>query len=121
VRYLLLLTNDAAAVDRWRSLTPEEAQREREEEIPRWNELFAWLGERGIAADGLELDEPGNARVVRVRNGETVVSDGPFAETKELVGGYFLVEADDLDTAIEVAQRVPVARTGSVEIRPLDE
>ena len=119
MRYLLLLNNDRRSVDEWRTMTPEAARRAREEEIPKWNELFAWLGERGVKTDGLELDDPAKARVVRVRNGSTLVSDGPFAETKEQLGGYFVVEADDLDTVIEVAQRVPVASSGSVEIRPL--
>jgi hypothetical protein len=119
VRYLLLLTNDAAEVRAWQSLTPEEAQKAREEEVPRWNELFRWIGEQGLEVEGLELDDPNTARVVKVRDGETLVSDGPYADTKELIGGYFVVKADDLDQAIEVAQRVPVASTGSVEIRPL--
>ena len=119
MRYLLLLNNDASRVEEWRTQSPEEQRRAREEEIPKWNELFAWLGERGIEVDGLELDD--TARVVKVRNGSVDVTDGPYVETKEIVGGYFLVTADELDTAIEVAQRVPVAESGSVEIRPLDE
>lgn len=121
MRYLLLLNNDAGDVEEWRKLTPDEARKSREQEIPRWNELFQWLGERGIEVDGLELEEPDKARVVRVRDGQTIVSDGPYAETKEIVGGYFVVKAEDLDQAIEVAQRVPVATKGSVEIRPLNE
>jgi hypothetical protein len=119
MRYLLLLNNDAGRVAEWRAQTPEEQRAAREEEIPKWNQLFAWLGERKIEVDGLELDEV--SRVVQVRDGQTQVTDGPYAETKELIGGYFLLTADDLDTAIEVAQRVPVAVSGSVEIRPLDE
>lgn len=121
MRYLLLLSNDAADVEAWRKLTPDEARKSREEEVPRWNELFQWLGARGIEADGLELEEPDKALVVRVRDGRTIVSDGPYAETKEIVGGYFVVKAEDLDQAIEVAQRVPVVFKGSVEIRPLNE
>ena len=121
MRYLLLLNNDAADVEEWRKLTPDEARKARQQEIPRWNELFQWLGERGIEVDGLELEEPDKALVVRVRDGQTIVSDGPYAETKEIVGGYFVVKAEDLDQAIEVAQRVPVASKGSVEIRPLNE
>jgi len=119
MKYLLLLNNDAREVAEWQQLTPAKAQERRAKQIPRWNELFAWLAERGIDVDGLELDDPANARVVRVRDGETLVSDGPFAETKEIVGGYFLADCEDLDQAIELAQRVPVAERGSVEIRPL--
>jgi hypothetical protein len=118
VKYLLLLNNDTAAWDEWRSLSPEEAKKLREAEIPRWNELFGWIGEQGLDVKGLELDDPAKARVVRVRDGETVVTDGPYAETKEVLGGYFVVDCDNLDQAIEVAQRVPLATKGSVEIRP---
>jgi hypothetical protein len=59
--------------------------------------------------------------VVRVRDGERLVSDGPFAETREQIGGYVLADCKDLDQAIELAQHVPVVFTGSVEIRPLVE
>lgn len=118
MKYLLLLNNDVANWDSWRQLSPEEARTLREQEIPRWNELFAWIGARGLDVHGLELDDPAKARVVRVREDETLVTDGPYAETKEVLGGYFVVDCDDLDQAIEVAQRVPLAAKGSVEIRP---
>jgi hypothetical protein len=121
MKYLLLLNNDGAAVDSWRDLSPGEAAAQRAEELPRWNALFGWMDEQGIEVDGLELDDPHKSRVIRVRDGETLVSDGPFAETKEQLGGYFLADCKDLDQAIELAQRVPVATTGSVEIRPLAE
>jgi hypothetical protein len=58
---------------------------------------------------------------VRVRDGETLTSDGPFAETKEQVGGYYLVDCKDLDEAIEVASKLPGARDGSIEVRPIWE
>lgn len=119
MKYLLLLNNEEADWDAWRKLSAEDALEARAEEMPRWNELFDWIAEQGIEVNGLELDDPAKARVVRVREGETVVSDGPFAETKELLGGYFLADCQDLDQAIELAQRVPVASKGSVEIRPL--
>jgi hypothetical protein len=79
------------------------------------------MGQRGIESDGLELDGPSKAKAVRLREGETLVTDGPYVETKEQIGGYFLVELGDLDQAIELASRIPVARKGSVEIRPLIE
>jgi hypothetical protein len=119
VKYLLLLNNEKSDWDAWRGLSADEAQEARAKEVPRWNELFGWIAEKGIEVDGLELDDPAKARVVRVRDGETLVSDGPFAETKELLGGYFLANCKDLDQAIELAQRVPVVSKGSVEIRPL--
>lgn len=121
MKYLLLLNNDAAAASSWTTLSPEEAARLREAEMPKWNALFAWLGEQGLETEGLELEEPEKARVVRVVDGETIVSDGPYAETREVIGGYFLADCADLDQAIELAKRVPLVETGSVEIRPLAE
>src|SRR5690349_14083748 len=108
MKYLLLLNNSVEQWREWRALSADDAQKAREQEVPRWNALFEWMGEHGIKAEGLELDDPTQARVVRVREGETLVTDGPFAETKEVVGGYFIVDCKDLDAAIEVAQRVPL-------------
>ena len=119
MKYLMLLNGDAAAVESWQKLSAEEARKLREQELPRWNELFGWMSEQGHEVEGLELEEATNARVVRVRDGETLVSDGPYAETKEVIGGYFVADCKDLDQAIELAQRVPVVGRGSVEIRPL--
>jgi hypothetical protein len=119
MKYVLLLNNDAEEVRSWRSLSKDEVRKLREGEIPRWTDLMGWMAEQGIEVSGLELEGPSKARVVRVRDGQTVVTDGPFAETKEIIGGYFLVDCKDLDQAIEVAERVPLVDTGSVEIRPL--
>ena len=77
------------------------------------------MREQGIEGNGLELDDPAKARVVRVRDGETLVTDGPFLETKEVLGGYLVADCRDLDAAIELAQRVPLVGRGSVEIRPV--
>lgn len=65
------------------------------------------------------LESAARATTVRVRDGKTVTTDGPFAETKEQLGGYYLVEAKDLDEALAIAQRIPGARFGSVEVRPI--
>jgi hypothetical protein len=119
MRYLFLLNNSAEQWDMWRNLSEAERQTYREESMPRWNQLFGWISEQGIDATGLELEDPANAQVVRVRDGETLVTDGPYIETKEILGGYFLADCRDLDQAIELAERVPVADKGSVEIRPL--
>ena len=121
MKYLLLLNNDASEWDRWRTLSKAEAAAGRAEEIPRWNHAFAWAAEQQIELDGLELEDPSGARVVTRRNGETIVTDGPFAETKEVLGGYFVADCTDLDQAIELARRIPVVEKGSVEIRPLVE
>ena len=71
---------------------------------------------------GLGLDAPETATTVRVRDGKTLTTDGPFVEIKEAIGGYFLFEAEDLDAAIELASRVPAARLGgAIEVRPVVE
>ena len=71
---------------------------------------------------GDQLQPTDSATTVRVANGETLTTDGPFSETKEVLGGYFVYEADDLDAAIELASRVPAARMGgAVEVRPVAE
>src|SRR5262245_64254300 len=71
---------------------------------------------------GVGMDDPGTATTVRVENGETLTTDGPFPATKEALGGYFVLEADDLDAAIDVATRIPTARRGgAIEIRPVVE
>jgi hypothetical protein len=71
---------------------------------------------------GAQLQPPSTATTVRVQDGRTLVTDGPFAESKEALGGYYLLEADDLDAAIELAARVPTARLGgAVEVRALVE
>ncbi len=119
MKYLLLLNN---AAEHWIELqgkSAEEAGERRKQLLPRWAALMEWMGEQGIEASGLELDDPAEARVVRVRNGETLVTDGPFLETKEVLGGYLLADCKDLDAAIELAQRVPLVGRGSVEIRPV--
>jgi hypothetical protein len=67
------------------------------------------------------LHPTGMATCVRVRNGQRLVTDGPFAETREQLGGYFLIDAKDLDQAIGVAGRIPMARKGTVEVRPVVE
>ena len=71
---------------------------------------------------GLGLDAPETATTVRVQEGKTLTTDGPFVEMKEAVGGYLLYEADDLDAAIELASRIPAARLGgAIEVRPIVE
>jgi hypothetical protein len=121
MKYLLLLNNSTEETRSWESLTAEEAAKLRAEEIPKWGEFMAWMAEKGIESEGLELDSPRKVKTVRVREGEALVTDGPYAETREQIGGYFLVELDHLDQAIELASRIPIVRKGSVEIRPVIE
>ncbi len=70
---------------------------------------------------GIELDSGSEAKVVRVRHGERIVTDGPFAETKEQIGGLFLTQLPDLDEAIRLAALIPASEYGSIEIRPVIE
>ena len=84
----------------------------------------AWVEEmetRGVRKFGSRLRPVSDATTVQVRGGEVVLSDGPFAETKEQVGGFDLIECRDLDEAIEVASKHPAARFGTIEVRPLWE
>ena len=77
------------------------------------------ISKAGKNKGGAPLEQTATATTVRVRNGKTVVTDGPFAETKEQLGGYYLVEAKDLDEAISIAARIPGAKFGSIEVRPI--
>ena len=77
------------------------------------------IGKSGNLVAGDALQPTSTATSVRVRNGETLVTDGPFAETKEQLGGYYLVEAKDVDEALKIAQRIPSARYGTIEVRPV--
>src|SRR5687768_4327047 len=109
MKYLLLSYHDEDASD------DAEKARCREESVELCHELHS-VGQYLSAAP---LRPVATATSVRVRDGRHLVTDGPFAETREQLGGYFLVEARDLDEVIEIAGRVPGARLGTVEIRPL--
>ncbi len=77
------------------------------------------LKAEGTLIESQQLEHGSNARTVRVRNGKTSIVDGPFAETKEILGGYNLIEADSLDEAVKIAQAFPWIGTGSIEVRPV--
>ncbi len=79
------------------------------------------LQQSGNFLDGAPLEQSPSATTIRVRDDKVLVTDGPFAETKEQLAGYYLLEANDLNQAIQLAQKIPPARYGSVEIRPLRE
>jgi hypothetical protein len=98
----------------WSQLSEEEQQRVAAD--------YAAIRETPGVTAGEQLGPPETATTVRVKDGRTLKTDGPFAETKEALGGYFLVEAEDLDAAIALAARVPAARLGgAVEVRPILE
>ena len=79
------------------------------------------LEQRKLAFSGARLRPPATAATVRVHNGKTTTTDGPFAETKEHLGGFFIVDCKDLDEALELAAMLPGAQQGSVEVRPVWE
>jgi hypothetical protein len=95
--------------------TPEEQAAE----FPRWSAYTEELRSAGIMQAGDALHPSETATTVRVRDGETQVTDGPFAETKETLGGYYLIEVPDLDTALKHAAKMPNIGYGSVEVRPV--
>ena len=118
MKYAMLVYGDQSA---WAELDEEEAARLRAESMPRWLALFEEMGKADPAVEGRELEAASAAKVVRVVDGERVVTDGPFAETKEQIGGLFVTTLPDLDEAIRIAALVPAAETGSLEIRPIVE
>jgi len=93
-------------------------QAEREAELPLFAELHRSLREAGLLVAVQPLRSVESATSVRVRGGETEITDGPFAVTKEVLVGYYILECDDLDEALKQAARVPLARYGTVEVRP---
>jgi hypothetical protein len=117
VRYAALLFNTTDDWERWEKLTPEEAAAARAQEVPKWMALFETVGERWVA--GYELSDRSDAKVVRVRDGETQITDGPFADTKEVIGGLAILDCENLDEAIEIAAKVPLVERGAVELRPI--
>jgi len=112
MQYLLLITDDESNDQ---ALSPEEA----EERTGRYATWVEEANARGVLRGGERLRPTSDATTVRVREGETVTVDGPFAETKEQIGGYFVVEVDDLDQAIAAAAMLPAAETGAIEVRPI--
>jgi hypothetical protein len=114
MRYLLMICTDESA----------DAASSPEEQAAGFAEYGVFIeemGKRGVLQGGERLRATTDATTVRVRDGETVASDGPFAETKEQIGGYFLVDCADLDEAIEVASKIPGAKGGTIEVRPVWE
>jgi len=90
-------------------------------EMPVWMELTASLQEAGLLISSNALHPVDTATTVRVRNGETEITDGPFAVTKEVLAGYYLLDCSDIDEALAQAARLPLARYGSVEVRPVNK
>ncbi len=114
MRYLCLIYENEKV---WEQMPREEAE-------AIFGEYFALtegLKQSGQYVGGNPLQPTSTATTVRVRDGKVSVTDGPFAETREQLGGYFLIDAKDLNEAIQIAARIPSARTGSIEVRPVME
>jgi hypothetical protein len=112
MQYMLLIYSDEGSRE---SASDDERQAMNRE----YGQLSGDLRAQGKLVAGDELQPVTTATTVKVRAGDTVVSDGPFTETKETLGGYYLIDADSLDEAIEWAARIPASRSGSIEIRPI--
>jgi hypothetical protein len=108
MQYLALIYGDES---RWGSLSPEEREKEMGE--------YMALSEADVTKGGNELDSVATATTVRVRNDETLVTDGPFVESKEVLGGYYVFECDTIDEACTWAAKIPAAKHGAIEVRPV--
>ncbi len=111
MRYMLLIYGDEQAL----------AEPEREQCYRESTQLAHQINEAGQFLATAPLHPTSTATSVRVRDGKRLVTDGPFAETREQLGGYFMIDAKDLDEAIGIAARIPGARSGTVEVRPVIE
>jgi hypothetical protein len=113
MKYMLLLYGDES---RWADMSPEDAQ----EDVKAWTEFGRQLTESGAFVAGEGLEPTTAATTVRIKDGEAVHTDGPFAETREQLGGFYLLECPDLDAALAWAAKVPdLGEAGSVEVRPV--
>ena len=114
---LLIYGDERAAEDYAKNATPEE----QEAGMQDWWKYGAWLDEKGVRRAGEALHDTTQATTVRVKDGQTVTTDGPFAETKEQLGGFYIVDVANLDEAIEAAAKCPGAFMGSIEVRPIEK
>ena len=110
MKYLLLMYASESKLP-----PPEEIQAA----VPAWQALLKETKEAGVLVSTNGLAPGTNATTVRMREGKTLITDGPFAETHEQLGGYFLLDCKDLDEAIRWAEKIPTAKYGSIEVRPL--
>jgi hypothetical protein len=112
MQYLLMT---AMAEQAYAALPPDVV----EENMAAYEKFGAEMGERGVLLGGARLRPTTDATCVQVRDGKVITADGPFAETKEQLGGYYLVDVADLDEALEVAAKIPGAAHGTIEVRPI--
>jgi hypothetical protein len=117
MRYLILIYDENSANPAPAPPDPAESRAVSEA----YNEYTTMLRDRGAYLGGEALQDVTTATTVRIRDDKTMTTDGPFAETKEALGGFYLVEAKDLDEALQFAAACPGARFGSIEVRPIFE
>ena len=111
MKYILLIYSSDQA---WAAQTPAQLQ----EVMGRYRTFTESIRTSGHMLGGDKLEPASTATTVRIRDGKTLTTDGPFAETKEQLGGFYLIEANDADEALAIAARIPSARLGSIEVRP---
>ncbi len=114
MRYLMLICSDENQVG---SMNETEGSAI----LAEYGKFMEEMGKRGVLRGGERLQPTSTAATVQVRNGRVLTSDGPFAETKEQLGGYFLVDVKDRNEALEIAAKIPGARLGTIEVRPIWE
>jgi hypothetical protein len=118
MKYMLLIHQGTTPTPR----SPDEWARLSEAEQKAVYEDYMAINQTPGVSPGLQLADPETATTVRVKDGKTLTTDGPFVEIKEALGGYLIFDAEDLDAAIELASRIPAARMGgAIEVRPLVE
>ena len=112
MKYMLLIYNAPDAAPAWG--TPES-----DLQMKRYFDFSTEVVDKGLFVAGDPLQDTSTATTVRVRDGKSLTTDGPFAETKEVLGGYYILDCENLDQALEYAAKIPSAEYGSVEVRPL--
>jgi hypothetical protein len=118
MKYLLLIYGDESAMEAARAGTTPEQQAA---QVKGWYEYGDWLREKGWFLAGEALQVTSTATSVRASDGRPIVTDGPFAETKEQLGGYYVLDVANADEAIEAGTRCPGAMFGTIELRPIQE
>ena len=112
MKYALLIYGDEA-------MQAQSTEEQSAQVMAEYMEFTESINQAGVNLGGEALDSTGTATTVRVRDGETLTTDGPFAETREQLGGFYLIDVPDLDEAIAIAARLPGSKYGSVEVRPV--
>jgi hypothetical protein len=112
MKYLLLIAEEEGLRSQW-------SEEDQQADMQKWFVFTSEVQESGAYVDGQALNDSSTATTVRVSSGQTLTTDGPFAETKEIINGYYLVVVDDLDAAIAWAAKIPTL--GAVEVRPVLE